>query len=102
MSWWIVGVTLAFVGAFLLGVRATWRLWKRWRHDPERLLLFALFAAALVITVTAGWVGFLSVRRLLGFEPISWSPVVTTVLAIVLVFLPEFLERVVDRIERGP
>lgn len=97
-------ITVAFTFAFLLGVRASWRLWHRYHDDtlrPRSLILLAFLVVAVVVTVVAGWVGFLAVRRMLGFEALSWSPALTYALAFLLALIPEFLSRIVNRIERG-
>lgn len=104
MTLWAIVVTGAVVVAFARGLRATSRLVRRWRAtsaEGRSMILWAFVVVAASVTVAAGWVGLLSVRRILGFAPLDWSAGITTVLAIALFFIPEFLDHVVDRIERG-
>lgn len=104
MTLWSILVVGAFLVAFARGVRATIRLAERWRATdlrPRSSILWAFVVVAATITLVAGWVGFLSVRRVLGFTALDGTAVVTAVLAVGLFFIPDFLLRVVDRIEQG-
>ena len=84
-------------------VRATWRLWRLYRADTNRsLLLFALAFSAALVTITGIWVGLLTVRRLLGFEPLEWSPPVTGLLAVIIFWIPVLFDWVVNQIGRRP
>lgn len=101
-------VALTFVFAFLVGVRSTWRLWRRYQAtsptltEPRAyLVLVAFVAVSLIVTAAAGYFGFVSVRRLLGFEPIPGTPFVSTIVAICVLFIPALLDAVVKRVADG-
>lgn len=96
----ILVLGLAFAG----GARSTIRLWRLWRRDEEtrRSLILAAFAwIALVITGAAAFFGVLSVRRALGFQPFPWAPLVSVLVASVVLFIPIALDWLVDRIASG-
>lgn len=96
-------LTAAILTSVPFALRATWRLWSLYFADASRsLLLFALSFGASVVTVTASWVGFLTVRRLFGFPPIDWSPPVTGLLAVLIFWVPSLFDYVVSRIGRRP
>lgn len=84
-------------------VRATWNLWRLYRADTHHsLLLFALAFSAAVVTVTGIWVGLLTVRRLLGFPALEWSPPVTGLLAVIIFWVPVLFDWVVNQIAHRP
>lgn len=96
----ILFIVIAVI-AFVRGLRATVRLWRLYFTDgktrqEEVLLAFALISTA--ITVTAGWFGFLSIRRVAGFDALPWSPLIGIVLASMILLIPEALDRLIDRI----
>lgn len=90
-------------GPFAL--RSTYRLWKLWRQDDGRsLLLLASWVVALIVTVAGAWIGFLLLRRMLGFEALDWSPPITGVATVIVLQVPAILDGLVDRVgrQRGP
>lgn len=104
MESWVYAVPFGI--AFVLGVRASVRMTLRywavadeldWR---ERLVLLLLMNIAWVITIMAGYVGFLSVRTLLGYEPINELRPVTVVLSTLVLLLPAVIDFVVARVAR--
>lgn len=98
----VEATSIAMLGlAFAGGLRSTIRLWRLWRRDEEtrRSLILAAFAwIALVITSAAAFFGALAVRRALGFQPFPWSPLVSVVVASIVLFIPIALDWLVDRI----
>lgn len=105
MNYVEVGVMALFMAAFVLGARATWRLVRRYRDASPRLVepraylvLFAFVAVSVVITLAAGYFGFLTIRRLLGYDPIPGISVVSLIVIAVVVLIPVFLDNVVARI----
>lgn len=93
----------AFLGSFVLGLRSTVRLWDRYSYgrEPRSRILLAFVVIACALTLVAGWVGFLALRRLLGFEAVPWTPIVTYGLAIIIVAIPVWLDYIAEGIESG-
>lgn len=80
-------------------IRATWRLWRLWRRDKSRsLILLAFWIVAFIVTIAGLWVGFLSVRRLIGYEPLDWAPPITGILTILVLQIPMILDGLVQRV----
>lgn len=97
-----------FVIVGVLGIRGSWRLTRRY-HDVspqlverERLILLAFVIVAWLVTVAAAYFGFLTVRRLLGFEPLPELAPVSALVAFGVFMIPAFLDAVVDRVARVP
>lgn len=95
------------VTAFLTGLRSTVRLWRRHRDvapvllDPrERLVLGTFVVVAVLLTATAGYFGFLSVRRLLGLDALEGTALLSALIASVVLYIPAGLDWVVGRIAR--
>jgi hypothetical protein len=92
----------SFAVAFLLGIRSTVRLAQTYvnvRHRLPRLRRLALQAFVVVsgsITFAAGWFGFLTVRRILGFEPIDGSQFAGFIIAELVLLIPLYLDTIVD------
>lgn len=104
MEPWVIAVPfgIAFVLGLRASVRMTLRYWAvadetEWR---ERLVLLLLMNIAWVITATAGYFGFLSMRTLLGYEPIDELRPVTVVLATLVLLTPAVIDFVVARVAR--
>lgn len=96
-------ITGAVVVSGPFAIRSTWRLWRLWRADDGRsLLLLAFWIVALIVTVAGAWVGFLLVRRMLGFEALDWSPPITGVATVVVLQVPSTLDGLVQRVGRQP
>jgi hypothetical protein len=57
---------------------------------------------ALIVTIVSIWVGFLNVRRLLGFTALEWSPFVTGILVIIVLQVPLILDGLTQRIQHRP
>jgi hypothetical protein len=92
-------ITAGVVISGPFAIRATWRLWSLWRADQGRsLLLLAFWVAALIVTVSGAWVGFLLIRRLLGFDPLDWSPPITGMMTIIVLQVPMILDGLVQRV----
>jgi uncharacterized membrane protein len=84
-------------------VRATYRLYRLWARDSKRsLILLGFFVVALIVTIVSIWVGFLNVRRLMGFTPLEWSPFVTGILVIIVLQVPLILDGLTQRIQHRP
>lgn len=96
-------LTVVFLIAFLFGLRSTIRLWQRTLGRPGSpgLLISAFAIVATIVTVVAGVFGILGIRRMVGFSPLDWTPLLTVIAATAIVVIPEFLDWVVTRIERG-
>jgi hypothetical protein len=89
--------------AFVLGVRSVVRLWLIWLHDvrTRRNPILAAFALiALLITVASGWFGATSLRRVLGYEPLPYGPIVGLVLASIVLLIPVWLDLIVSLVAR--
>ncbi len=96
-----------FLAAFGLGIRSTWRLWRRYRTvtplllDPrERLVLGAFVIVSVLITTAAGYFGLLTVRRIIGFEPLEFTPIISLFVVIVVLLIPVYLDQLVQRVAR--
>jgi hypothetical protein len=95
---------LAVVVAFAAGVRSTWRLWRRYADASpildarERLLLRSFVIVSVLITAAAGFYGFLAARRLMGYEPLEWVPLVSVIIAIAVLLIPVGLDAAITRI----
>jgi hypothetical protein len=101
IDWFELLIVVAFVGAFVLGSRSTWRQYRRWQRrgafETRNRILLLLFAICALITGAAGWYGFISARRLIGFEALPWTPVPSVLIATGIVLIPV----VVTDIEAG-
>jgi hypothetical protein len=89
--------------AFLLGVRSVYRLWALWLHDEltRRNPLLAAFAIiAFIITVASGFFGATSLRRVLGYEPLPYGPLVALVLAAIVLLIPVWLDLLISLVAR--
>lgn len=93
-----------FVAAFIVGVRSSRRLTKRYRDvaprllPTDRLILRSIVIAAWTITIAAGWFGGLAVRALFGFERLAWAPPVGVLLSTAVLFLPKLLDYAVEKV----
>ena len=103
---WVYAVLFGIAAIF--GLRGSVRLTRRYRDvrsrldSREALILLAIVIVSWVITITAFYFGGLSVRRLLGFESIPELVPISALLAIGVLFIPTFLDAVVDRVARVP
>lgn len=103
---WVYVVLFAVV--VILGVRGSVRLTRRFvavhdrLDDRETWVLGSYVIVAWAITAAAIYFGGLSVRRLLGYEPIDSLQFVSAVVAAVVLLIPAFLDYVVDRVARVP
>jgi hypothetical protein len=108
MSDQAVAFTVVLAIAAILGLRATFRLTRRYRavspqlDERERLVLGSFVGVAWVITLTASFYGILSARRLLGLDPIAWSATISLLLASAVLLIPAGLDYIVDRVARVP
>lgn len=101
-------ILLAIASVF--GLRGSWRLTQRFRAvafgegrltPSERLLLGTLVAIAWFLTTVAVYLGVLSVRRLLGMEPLGFTAPITAVLAMMILLIPAAIDVVVTHIASG-
>lgn len=94
-------LTVLFVATFVVGVSCSAWLWRLYsRIAPtllgrERLVLQALVVISWAITLTAGWFGFLSLRRVVGLPPLDWSSVVSLAIAEAVLLIPVYIVAVV-------
>lgn len=102
-----LGLALGIAIAAVVGVRSSVRLAFRYRGVApllatwrERLMLGTFVAVAWTITVVALWIGFLTIRRLLGFQVLPGTPPVTGLMVIVVLFIPTLLDIVVTKIAK--
>jgi uncharacterized membrane protein YidH (DUF202 family) len=95
------------LAAFIIGAWSTWDVWQLHRDTAprmtplERMVLGLLVLICAVITLAAGYFGFLSVRRLFGFDAFDWSPLASAVVALAVLLLPARIRYVARRITRG-
>lgn len=101
-----LGVGILLIG-LAFGLRGSLRLTRRYRAarplitSQDALLLVGIVAVAWGIVIFALYIGVLSVRRLLGFAPLDWTPLVTAGFATAALFIPTFLDAVVSRVARS-
>lgn len=88
---------------FVSGVRSTWHLRQIHEHEtpPRNRITGAFYRTALVITLAAGFFGFLSARRVLGFDALPGIGLVSLVVASAVLLIPLFLDLTVQRIRGG-
>lgn len=95
-----------FLGAFALGVRASYRLTRRYVDarsgidERNRPILLVIVYASWIITAASAWIGGLSVIRLLLETAISWTPPITLFIAFVVVLIPVALDLAITRVAR--
>ena len=93
--------------AFVLGVRSTFRLWALYRRvsptlpDKRRLILQSYVVVSAVVTLAAGYFGALSTRRILGYDPMPATALVSLAIATVVLFVPLYLDQVIRTIQEG-
>ena len=103
---WIYVVLFGIAAIF--GLRGSVRLTQRYRDvrnqldRREALILMAIVAVSWVITLAAVFYGVIAVRRLLGYDYITELVPVSAFLSIGILFIPTFLDAVVDRVARVP
>ena len=96
--------TVIFVGFFLWGVRSSWWLSSTYRavapriQPNRRAIALSFVVVSWSVTAVAGWLGFVSTRRLLGWDPLDWSPFVGYLLAVPVLAIPAYLKRTWMRI----
>ena len=94
--------------AFILGLRGSLRLHRRYVDVAgqlvrrERLLLASIVGVSWTITAAAGYFAFVSARRIFGFEALEWTPIVSLVVATVILLIPAALDYVVGLVARVP
>ena len=94
--------------AFVLGLRGSVRLSQRYRAvsplllEHEREILLAFVIVAWLVTVAAGFFGLIAARRLIGYAPLEWTPLVQVLLASAVLLIPVFLDHIVSRVARVP
>jgi hypothetical protein len=103
---------LLFIGlgsvAFLFGVRGSVRLTRRYLDvktllvGRERMLLGSLVLVAWIITTAAGYFDVISIVRLLGYTLPPGMPIVSILVASVVLFIPSGLDYVVNRVASVP
>lgn len=100
-----IGIGILLIG-LVFGLRGSRRLTRRYRaarplvSGQDALLLVGIVTVAWGIVIFAVYIGILSVRRLLGFEPLDWTPPLTAAFATIALFIPTFLDAVVSRVAR--
>ena len=95
-----VVVAVLFVVPAILGVRATYRLWRLYLDTKRNSIVFSFAMISTIITSAASFYGIIAIRRLLGFTPLDWTPGASLLLAALVLFIPAALERLVDNIGR--
>lgn len=103
MDWLYPALILGF-GA--IGWYSTFRLIGKYRTvrvpGRARWILIAFVVVSVVISFAASYFGFLSVRRVLGYPPMDWTPGVSVLVACIVFLLPPLLDRIADYIANEP
>lgn len=103
---WVFAVL--FCIAAILGLRGSIRLTQRYidvvdkLQEREALILIAIVITSWIITGAAGWFGTVNVVRLLGLDFGGEVVVLSAVIATLVLFIPAFLDAMVDRVARVP
>jgi hypothetical protein len=98
-----VTYTLVFGLPSLLGLRATWRLWRIYLYDEDsrrQVILLAFAVIATVITTSGIVFGGLALRRFLGFEQLPFASALSLLLAALILLIPAGLEWLVSYVGR--
>lgn len=96
--------TFGVLVALVLGIRSSLRLTRRYvaarvmLAGRERAVLRAFVIVAWSITAAAAYFALVALRRIIGADPIAWSPTTSAVVASLILFLPVFLDVTVDRV----
>lgn len=101
-----IAASLLFGVPAILGLRATYRLWRIVLYDGEtrrNRLLRLLAGISTIITAAALWFGVLVLRRVLGFDalPTEITGPVGLVLAALVLLVPAAIERLVVTLDRA-
>lgn len=101
---------LAFILA-ILAIRGSVKVTRRFRAASrgegalstwsERLLVGLLVVICWFLTALAMYLSVLSVYRLVGFPPLTWTPAVSASLAIGVLLIPAAIGEALDLIARG-
>jgi hypothetical protein len=89
-----VGALVIWIGMGGVSVAVLWRLYfadrsYRRRHNmPAGFVSLTLAGMGTVAFVAATWAAYLTIRRLLNFEPIEWSAIVTVPLLLLALSTP--------------
>jgi hypothetical protein len=91
---------IILAACFVLGVRSTLRLRAIHKNEtpPRNQITGAFYFVSLVITMAAGYFGFLSARRALGYDAIPGTPFVSLLIASLVLLIPVVLDMTVQRI----
>lgn len=105
IEWLYAGL---FIIAAAAGVRSSVHLTRRYRavrgqlDARDGLLLLAFVLVAWTLTAASLWWGFVSIRRIVGFEALDWTPFVSVVIAAVVLLIPAYLDAIVSRVAKVP
>lgn len=92
-------VAAAILVSVPFALRATWRLWALYRADLRRsLILRAIALVSTIVTGAAVWIGILSVRRMLGYDPLDWTAPITGLVVVAVLQVPMILDSLVSRV----
>lgn len=84
----MTAIVAAFAAAPLPATVANLYLWRVYTLDTTNWVLRAFAVGSTIVNVASLWFGFLAVRRLLGFDPIDWTPPASAVVALALELVP--------------
>lgn len=97
---------IAFLLAFLIGVRSTIRIARTYLDirnklvRAERAIALTFVIVAAVVTGAAGWFGGLAVMRISGLDTVFWTPLVSFLVVICVLALPPLIDLVLDNVAR--
>lgn len=85
-------IVFAFVVAPIPATIANIYLWGQYRAsgEPRSWLLRTLAVGATAVNASSVYFGFLAVRRILGAEPLDWTPAASAFLALLLELVPVY------------
>lgn len=99
-----IPAAIIFAVAFADGLWQTWKLRRtyyaiaEWIQPNRRRIGRAFVVTAALILLPVGWIGFLSIRRLFGLDPIDWSYIVSYLVSLPVLFIPRYLARQWERL----
>jgi hypothetical protein len=102
-----VFLTANFMVTCAVGIICTLGLWRRYSTiaptlpGRDRLVLQAFVVIAVACTLAAGYFGVLALRRLLGYEPLDWTGVISYVIAEAILLIPLYIVIIVRAVAEG-
>lgn len=98
---------MMYAVTFVIGLYSSYRMWRRYMTARDgiarenRPVLHALVVTCFVITAAAGWLGFLSMRAIVGLPRMDWTPPFNVVIASAVLLLPGLINLRIRQVARS-